>query len=870
MRLIFTHNNADFDAIASLMALHKLDPTAVPVLPTRTHRNVEDFLTLYASLLPAVPWQEIQTETIEFAYLVDTQKHHLIRPTTPTHIIDHHPLKIQLAAEHIFLGEVVGATTTLLTERLQREELPLTPLEATLLTLGIYEDTGSLTYTSTTSRDVRAAAWLLEHGAKLDIVRDFLGQRLENDQLEVYEHLCKSATMLEIQGHNVLVASASVDEQISSLSSIVHQLSNLYDPHALFAFIQVGSDVQMIARSGVEQIDVGEIARQLGGGGHNRAAAALIHDSTHETVAQQVIAILGHSVRPSVTVANLMSTGHIETITHDAKVSEAAHLMQMSGHEGYPVIQGDRVVGLLTRRAVDRSMSHKLEQRVEQVMETGTGIFVHPDDSLETLRQKMMDTGWGQMPVLDDKGKMIGIVTRTDLIRRWGERPRNHRHQQLILQQLQQILPGGLWSLIQQVAREAQEKRLELYLVGGLVRDVLLNLPNLDIDFVVEGDAIELVQHLCQRFGGEMRYHPPFGTAKWLIAETTAKAAGVEYSAEWPAFLDFATARSEFYKEPTALPTVRQSSIKQDLHRRDFTINSMAIRLSPEPMGDLIDYYNGERDLNAKLIRVLHSLSFVDDPTRIIRAVRFEQRLNFQIETRTKKLLSDALPFLDRVTGERVRNELEHILKERDPLRGLLRLDELGVLRQIFAGFMIDAWFEAAYQMLLSAKNVVAPWSIENYPWDVGLWLLLTMRLSAEELDTLSQRLLMPRFLMKPVKAIQTGYQRLLDFDRKTPPSKVVETLEKMEGVCWLALWAAVPSGELRQIVVQFVTTWQHIKSTVSGKQLIALGIAPGPSVGIILKELRRAWLDGEIVDSESEKIFLEQILRGNNPRPRD
>ncbi|MCB9438131.1 MAG: CBS domain-containing protein [Anaerolineales bacterium] len=865
MRLIYTHNNADFDAIASQLALVKLDPTATPVLPPRLHQNVRRFLTLYAGLLPALQHDDL-TPVPEYVYLVDTQKYHNIPglgADTPVHIIDHHPLKHKLPKHFTFWGDTVGSTTTLLVERIQQEDIALSMLEATLLLMGIYEDTGSLTYGGTTPRDLQAAAWLLTQGAKLDLLRDFLTYPLEDDQWGVYDQLRESPDVLEIEGHSIVISSAVVPDQVSDVSTIAHQLANLYDPHALFVLVQMADNVQMVARSGVDQIDVGAIARHFGGGGHGRAAAALIRRTPIAEVRQRLRDLLPTIIQPNVTVRDLMSAAPIETIADTATAEEAHRLMTISGHEGYPVLHGGRVVGLLTRRAVDRAMSHQLRHApVSQIMEAGGNIHVTPTDSLETLRQKMMDTGWGQMPVLNGGQQLIGIVTRTDLIRRWGSSTVVNIHQQhLIVQQLQQTLPEGLWTLLKTIAHHAQTNGIDLYLVGGIVRDLLLGVPNLDLDLVVEGDAIGLVRYLHATWGGDMRFHQQFGTAKWMLAPEVAERLGVAYSPSWPEFIDFATARAEFYKEPTVLPTVRQSSIKQDLHRRDFTINSMAIRLAPEPMGTLIDYYNGERDLNQKTIRVLHSLSFVDDPTRMVRAVRFEQRLDFTIDPRTENLMREALPLLNRVTGDRIRHELRLILYERDPLRALRRLENLGILAEIVPDVQIDDWFVGAYRAFISAKQQ-PPWPLsENFDsWQIGTLALLTRRHTPEQIEALASRLLLSRAQVHVLLAFQKAIP-LYTWPYTTPPSAVVNLLEPMPEVCWLAIWAAAPTAHTRQLVVQFVQAWRHIKPLHDGKQLQSLGVEIGPVIGKILRELRRAWLDGEITTPEQEDVYLNRLL---------
>ena len=870
MRPIFTHNNADFDAIASLLAIYKLDPMATPILPKRIQHHARKFLTLYASLLPSLHEEDIhRRDDLEYAYLVDTQKYHAIaaiQSDLPFRIIDHHPLRVELPDHITFEGETVGANTTILTERLQKEDISLSSLEASLLMLGIYEDTGSLTYGTTTARDIHAAGWLLQQGAKLDVVRDFLSHPLVDEQWELYDKLRETISIVNIEGHSILFATAIISEQVPGIATVAHHLRNLYDPNALFVLVQIGENVQLVARSSVEQIDVSMAAYHLGGGGHSRAAAAFIRNKSVEDVKQELLTLLDDIVTPSVTVADLMSTGPIEITSVTTTVAEAAQLMQQSGHEGYPVVENDRVVGLLTRRAVDRATNHDLiNQPVSQIMDTSESIYVYPQDSLESLRQKMMDSGWGQVPVLDDNGHIIGIVTRTDLIRRWGGGVTDLHQNHKLLLQLKQTLPTGLWQLIEVIADEAQQRHAGLYLVGGLVRDLMLGVPNLDVDFVVEGEAIALVEDLYHRYGGTRHYHTQFGTAKWILDSTIATNLDIEYSENWPQFIDFATARAEFYKEPTALPTVRQSSIKQDLHRRDFTINSMAIRLSPEPMGDLIDFYNGERDLNQKLVRVLHSLSFVDDPTRMLRAVRFEQRLNFQIEVRTEKLLQDALPFLSRVTGERIRNEIELMIQEVNPLNGLRRLDDLGILKHIFDELTIDEWFGNAC-LAVQQAHVNPPWetdlSVEILHQHI--FTLLIMRFSEDEIKALGQRLLISKTYLKQLKVAQSSYRQLCTFTQETPPSEVVQLLENVDEVYWLFLWAIVPNAHLRDKVVAFVTTWRYIQPNYDGNQLIAMGVQRGPKIGQLLKELQRAWLDNEITTLDDEDHYLKQLLKTN------
>jgi tRNA nucleotidyltransferase (CCA-adding enzyme) len=321
----------------------------------------------------------------------------------------------------------------------------------------------------------------------------------------------------------------------------------------------------------------------------------------------------------------------------------------------------------------------------------------------------MVEHGWGQMPVVSSEtGEVVGIVTRTDLLKALTPQPPSARHN--LAQTLREVLPHPQWALLQAIAGAADERHVPLYLVGGVVRYLLLGVTASDLDVVVEGDAIDLARAAAERYGGRVRGHDRFGTAKWLLTEQRlriAKALGLnaEEAARLPESFDLVSARAEFYARPTALPEVERGSLKLDLHRRDFTINTLAVSLNAARLGTLYDYWGGLRDLEEKRIRVMHSISFVDDPTRILRAIRLEQRLGFTLEQRTRELIDQALPLLDRVSGDRVRHEIEAILEEADPARILARLEQLSVLAAIDPDLR---WGEAPARRVLAAAQRAA------------------------------------------------------------------------------------------------------------------------------------------------------------------
>ncbi|MBE0688874.1 MAG: CBS domain-containing protein, partial [Anaerolineae bacterium] len=505
----------------------------------------------------------------------------------------------------------------------------LSALETTLLALGLYEDTGSFTYGRTTARDFQAGAWLVKQGADLDTVRRFLDVPLTDEQQALFEVLMRSTEHRSIAGYTVAVATASVDTYISEISRVAHRISNTLEPAALFLLVATPKGTHLICRSSTDDIDVSQIAKAFHGGGHQRAAAATIGAGDLSDLTASLWEMIQRVAQPAVRVSQLMSHG-VQTVNAQSHVREVVQQLRRIGHEGYPVVENGQLVGLLTRRDADRASEHGLgDLRVRDIMQTGAAALT-PDDSIYALEQTMLQSGWGQIPVMGSNQRLIGIVTRTDLIKHWAQTHPPHAEiiPRVDVALVKQVLGENAAQLIHAVGEMALDRGQEVYMVGGCVRDLLLRRRNLDIDFVVEGDAIDFVEAICMALGGSTSSFRPFGTAKWFPDEMTHERLGLKHN-DTPEHIDFASARNEFYEHPTALPTVYSGSIKLDLQRRDFTINALAMQVSPS-FGRILDYYGGLRDLELKHLRVLHSLSFIDDPTRIVRAVRFEQRLGFE------------------------------------------------------------------------------------------------------------------------------------------------------------------------------------------------------------------------------------------------
>jgi tRNA nucleotidyltransferase (CCA-adding enzyme) len=860
VELILTHENTDFDGLASQLAAWKLYPQARPVLPRRPNRNLRDFLTLYWDELPYIRHEDLPRRVeVERIILVDTQT--LITPkgmsdATAVQIIDHHPLSRDLPPGWTYSGEEVGATVTLLLERIIADGLPLTPVESTLLALGIYEDTGSLAYPTTTIRDLRCATWLVQQGANLAVISDFLHHPLTDQQLALYDALLDSAEAIDFAGHIVVVATATAEGYVEEISTLAHKIRDLYDPAGLFLLVDLGEHLQLVGRSMTDAVDVGHIADHFGGGGHTRAAAALIRDMGLGAARQELLDLLGRHIHPIETVSEIMSHG-VHTLPADTIVDEAAEEMLRYGFEGFPIVdEAGKILGILSRREIDRAQRLRLGNMPVSHYMTKGDIYVRPGDSVERLQQVMTQFGIGQVPVVNNE-EIVGVVTRTDLIKLWAAPPHPPPRRREIAAKIEAALPGPLLSLLRQASELAQEMNYPLYVVGGFVRDLLLAAPTLDMDLVVEGDAIQLARRLGRRAGVRTRSHKQFGTAK-IVLEGREAEFGI------PA-LDFATARLEFYAHSAALPEVERSSIKADLHRRDFTINTLAIRLDSAHYGHLLDFYGGEQDLNDGLIRVLHSLSFIEDPTRIMRAARFEQRLGFAIEPRTAELIDNALPMLARVTGERIRHELYLILHEEEPERVLCRLDSLNVLTQIHPRL---ACSEETWERFSRLRQILAEgrWCVdlaENGRPFPGLYLaLLTYHLSRSELDGLAQRLKIFRDDLILLQQVLDLRERETELDRPDLSNRELYALLRHSRISALLIhWLYTDSERVRDRIRHYECELRRIQPTVDGAYLKSLGLKPSPLFSRLLNAVRDARLDGEIQTVAEEKALIDRML---------
>ncbi len=881
MKLILTHEQADLDALASMLGARLLDEEAFALLPRNINRNGLDFIKKYQAELGFSHLNDLPYDTISHIMLVDTQSLVTLKGLhagTKINVIDHHPRKEGVNPDWEVEISRTGACATLLVEKLKAASIPISSIQSSLLLAGIYEDTGSLGYSTTTSRDLIAAAYLLEKGADLNLIGNYLNPPLTSAQQLLYDRLMRNMQSHSIQNQTILTAKANAMDVNDEISSVAHKLRDFLDPDALLLFVLTKQGIRLVARATTDAVNVSKIAAAFGGGGHARAASALIRpegrlsqdematqlDQTYE----QMLSDLPNYVKPLISVRHIMSKNPL-ILTPDTPIDEVARLMQRYGFEGYPVVGNGKIVGLLNRRTVDRALSHKMSLPASSLMDAGD-ISVHPDDSLETLQKLMATSNWGQIPVVDaQSGAIVGIVTRTDLIKTRSILKLQPDKAKMIKLVKQAISPARL-ALLLAIANEADRQHIPIYIVGGFVRDLLLGLPSLDFDIVVEGDAIYFVKSLVKNFGGRSISHSRFGTAKWYLHEDRERIAAklqvdqVVDPSQLPEHLDLITARTEFYEKPAALPTIESSSIKMDLHRRDFTINTLALRLDGEHFGKIFDFWGGLSDLNDRKIRVLHALSFVDDATRLMRAVRFEQRFNFEIEERTLALLKESLPLLEETSGTRLRHELELILAEPKAEAMFTRMNDLGILKAIHPALTWSAKIGKKLTQL-DALKIPPGWDLPQQVERLSLkqalgFIYWLCELSTDDLENVRLHLRLPSKLVHQIHQVSALQADLAELS-KLKPSQVYHRLIGLPKLVIFAVYFDHQGSEEAPCLAAFVKDFAKVQPNITGLDLRERGLQPSPRYAEIITILRDGWLDGRIQNRAEEEEVLKELL---------
>lgn len=878
--LITCHANADFDAFAAMLAARHLYSPHVLLFPGSQERGLQK---LYAKLNTKAygfaDSSDLDWKSFDRLVLVDTRQRSRVshvaplleRPGVAVEMWDHHPD----SGDDIAFGTVhlaqIGSVTSLIVQSLRERGVRLEAEDATLLGLGIYGDTGSFTYSSTTPADFEAAAWLLDQGMDVNRINDLAAHELTSMHIQALNSLLESAESFTINRTQVVLAEAAMEHYLGDFAYLAHRLIEMEKFPVLFAIGLMGDRIQVVARSRSEKINVGDICAALGGGGHAYAASASIRHMTLHEVRDAILRQLYEQAHPDKTAREYMSSPAVG-IESTATIREADELMLHFGLKAVPVFTpGARTCkGLLDAQTASRASAHGLGGAlVEDYMQSSVQTLP-PEAVLKDLIAIIVGSRQRLVPIVE-AGRVIGVVTRTDLINVFAHEqdslpvlkhsPSKERH---VGKLIQDRLPASVKDLLHLAGKLGRDLGLPVYAVGGFVRDLLLSRPNQDIDLVVEGNGITLAKALAVELGGRVREHQEFLTSVVIFKDEKGEESRI----------DVATARLEYYEYPAALPTVELSSIKMDLFRRDFSINALAVRLDSSPFGQLIDFFGGQRDIKERVIRVLHTLSFVEDPTRCLRAVRFEQRYDFRIGAGAERLIKNALglKLMDKLTGQRLFSEFRHICDEANPLACFVRLDQLGILPAIAPQLALTPTRRGMLQELQEMLSWYHLLYFEKKPYTWLVYFLgLSHGLPYAETSDLYLRLGLPenkrgeilnqREQMRTVRGRLEAWQRRQG-GQAPKISTLCEVLAPLSLESLLYLMAETENEYLQKSLSRYITQWQHEKADITGDDLKALGLPPGPLYSHILRTALKAKLDGETQGREAQLELARERMR--------
>jgi tRNA nucleotidyltransferase (CCA-adding enzyme) len=881
MDVITTHINADFDCLGAMAAAQRLYPGALISFPGSQEKGVRDFIARHPDYPPLFTRvKDIDLDSVSRLIIVDCQQFARIgrfaeildRPGLELHIYDHHPLLTDSIKTTGGIIRNSGSTCTILAGILQDQGTLLTPEEATLIMLGIYEDTGRLLFPSTTHEDYLAAAWLLEQGANLNIVSESVAQGLTGQQVKLLNILLENLKTTTFEGITISIAYASCDTYIADIAGLAHMVRDMENPDVLFLVVAMEKRVCLVARSRVEEVNVGDLMRHFEGGGHPSAASATVHDRSLKQVLATLEGLLRVAIHPRVSAGDIMSAP-VKTMPVGTTIAEARELLTRYNCNAMPVMDGQSMIGLISRKTVEKSLYHDLGNApVSDFMHTEF-LRAAPDTSLTDIQAYMVEGNRRFVPVFE-AGHLAGAVTRTDLMRHfYGGRHGQPEalydvenlepvsHSNSIIGVINKRLSSTTIALLRELGAVGDDLGMAVYAVGGFVRDLLLGVENLDMDVTVEGDGIFFAERFAAYRGGRVRSHHTFGTAVVILPDGGK--------------IDVASTRLEYYESPGVLPTVERSSLRHDLYRRDFTINTLAFCVNSSCFGLMTDYFGAWQDIQKRTVRVLHNLSFVEDPTRVFRAIRFEQRLGFSIAPHTENLLRSAvrMDLVTKVGGQRLLNELVLILREKEPIGAIERMSAFGLLPFIHPNLKL---VPETGRVLHEAAEILSWYRLlyledSCQQWQVYL-LALCNGLKQEEFEDACRSLSIPGRVMARVLGQRRHALAMLDVlqrrIRRGPEIRNSEIYGWFKGLSLevlLYLAAAARQEAVKRYTSLYLTRLRQVRCTLNGEALRVLGLPPGPEFRRIMDRLLSARLDGEIGSDDEERNLASELITSKN-----
>ncbi len=870
MHLITSHLNTDFDSLASMIAAQKLYPDGVICPPGSMNRKVRDFLTHYGHSWKIYKPKKLPLDEVTLMIVVDTRTRQRVgtfaaltgRQDVKVHIYDHHPpTQNDIPAEKL-IYEPLGATVTMLVEKILKERMTITPEEATLFALGIYDDTGALTYPATTQRDIKIIGALKKLGADLSGVLSRVEVAMSSADLKLLDSLAENNREIYINGAKVSLTWTETPEYVDGLALFVQRLRDYCDAHVTIAVVNNGGKkINIIARSAPDVLNVKEFLTQYGGSGHYQAGSATLTDREPQELLQEIENKLHDAIPHMLKVTDIM-TSPVIAVNPNSQVSESYRIALRFGQQSLIVANSfGEVLGIISRKDIDRANLHGLgNAKVSDFMTEGV-ISLNSGASIDEAHRMMATYGFEKMPVLES-GHLIGMLTRSDLLRalyRSGQFASSGSSVDgdfyLWIENVADVMSKAFdekkLSLLKRIGIKAESLGMRAYLVGGTVRDILMGVENLDIDISVEGDAEKLVSSWDEP-GCKTRLHGRYNTGTITFPDGDK--------------VDIATARREYYEYAAAQPIVESSSLKQDLGRRDFTVNAMSISLNSDDWGTLTDNFGGRADLREGLLKILHNLSFVEDPSRILRGIKLEQRLNMKFEENTLRLLNGAVKggLIECLSSSRIRAELELILKESCFRKIILRMQELKILESLFPGINFTNSLNYRLRMMGHIMKQAQRHEIDfnGMSWLVGMAVILSDSRPEIQFSAMDRMSLNPNERKELTLCFTRWPQVEKFYTQKKPPrkSEIYLFFKEYNPVQLIYWFTCMKTQEGRRMIIEHMEIFTPLKGELNGADLKYMGLR-GKEIGETLNSIKLSRIDGHIKTREEETSFIKSLL---------
>ncbi len=886
MELIISHTNCDFDSFASMVAASLLHPQAKICIVGSPENNLKRFLLENNTRLDLIKEKSVSPEQITKliivdnrdpkrmgkigSYLMDTvnnpdkinkQK----TPIKPPTIIcyDHHPDSDNDIFHDYSHTQPTGACTTIMLDFLNRAGIQINTFQASLFALGIYEDTGNFLHINTTYKDFAAASHLFNIGASLEFVKRYLAKEFTSIQFAIINTMLANCDTISIKGIETTFIDLDFRSYREDIALLVQTVKKSKSLKLVFCISIRNEKIDVIARNDYDFINLDSILRNFNGGGHKTAGYASISSPASQNsktekvlwIKKRVIEEVEKQIVNYGTVADLM-TSPADAVRPETTLNEALTMLLNNNYSTVLVADKKNMpIGILTKKDISRALHHQMSSLpVENCMSTNV-VTVNENKSIYNAYKILVDYDIGRLPVIGSDGNITGIITRTDMLihqfRHISTLPLKQADYDNVRGLMQNNIENDVVDLLKQAGHVGDTLGMNVYVVGGFVRDLILQHKNYDIDLVVEGEGIKYAQEYCNKFGKSIKTFPKFGTSFVILKDGKR--------------IDITTARREHYPTAGSLPEVKFSGIENDLFRRDFTINSLAIQINANHFGKFFDFYGGRRDLKLSILRVLNNFSFVEDPIRILRAIRFEQRFRFRIEKKTTHLLKKSLQLLslDNVSGERIKAELIYSSKKGPPDRFFSRLQEFGILKQLNNNLS----FSTQNKTICQRIDELTIWFKNSFPKESpDFWICyhlallhgLTLRIKEKFAFKLKYS---KKFIDSLRKSDSFVRYRLPEIEKEKNEGIIAIDLHSLNLESILYSVATTDNTAVKDKFIRYLSTHRFIKPELDGNDLLKLGLPQGEFIGKILDDLRKAKINKVLHNKKAELAYVKNLL---------